>query len=149
MTNKQKNKTGDKRNTCLPSCWSVCPSCLPSCWSLCSSCLPSCWSLCPLSLFLVHLVSLLFPFVSLLVSVLVCHCVLSPFSFVLSPFLLAIVSLVFILGGHCVRLVSLQFQFVSQVCRCWCPPLSASHVAFLFICLPDLSLLVSALFRWP
>ena len=55
------------------------------------------------------------------------------------------------------------------VCRCWCPPFSAGHVAFLFNCLPGLpcwcppfsaatclficfsgvSLLVSALFRWP
>ena len=39
-------------------------------------------------------------------------------------------------------------SFVSQVCHCWCPPFSAGHVAFLFICLPGLSLLVSALFRW-
>ena len=31
----------------------------------------------------------------------------------------------------------------------WCPPFSAGHVAFLFICLPGLLLLVSALFRWP
>ena len=29
------------------------------------------------------------------------------------------------------------------------PPLSVSHVAFLFMCLPGLSLVVSALFRWP
>ena len=47
-----------------------------------------------------------------------------------------------------------------QVCHCWCPPFplanhwwcppfSTCHVAFLFICLPGLSLLVSALFRWP
>ena len=44
-------------------------------------------------------------------------------------------------GGH---------SFVSQVCHWWCPPCSAGHVAFLFICLPGLSLLVSALFfRWP
>ena len=45
------------------------------------------------------------------------------------------------------------YSFVSQVCHCWCPPFSAGfsagHVAFLFICLPHLSLLVSALFRWP
>ena len=27
--------------------------------------------------------------------------------------------------------------------RCWCPPFSVGHVAFLFICLPGLSLLVS------
>ena len=31
----------------------------------------------------------------------------------------------------------------------WCPPLSVGHAAFLWICLPGLSLLVSALFRWP
>ena len=63
------------------------------------------------------------------------------------------------------------YSFVSQACHCWCPPFSAGHVAFLyiclpalhcwcpppfllavaflFICLPGLSLLVSALFRWP
>ena len=59
------------------------------------------------------------------------------------------------------------YSFVSQVCHCWCPPFSAGHAAFLFICpqachwwcppfsavsihcLPGLSLLVSALFRWP
>ena len=48
------------------------------------------------------------------------------------------------------------YSFVSQVCYCWCPPFSVGHVAFLFICLPGLSLpvfclpglslLVSALF---
>ena len=38
---------------------------------------------------------------------------------------------------------------VRLLCHCWCPPFSAGHVAFLFICLPGLSLLVSALFRWP
>ena len=41
------------------------------------------------------------------------------------------------------------YSFVSQVCHCWCPPFPAGHAAFLFICLPGLSLLVSALFRWP
>ena len=41
------------------------------------------------------------------------------------------------------------YSFVSQACRCWCPPWSVGHVAFLFICLPGLSLLVSALFPWP
>ena len=35
------------------------------------------------------------------------------------------------------------YSFVSQVCRCWCPPFSAGHVAFLFVCLPGLSLVVS------
>ena len=38
------------------------------------------------------------------------------------------------------------YSYVSQVCHWWCPPFSAGRVAFLFICLPDLSLLVSALF---
>ena len=41
------------------------------------------------------------------------------------------------------------YSFVTQVCHCWCPPFSASHVGFLFICLPGLSRLVSVLFRWP
>ena len=40
------------------------------------------------------------------------------------------------------------YSFVSQVRYCWCPPFSVGHVAFLFICLPGLSLLVSALFHW-
>ena len=40
------------------------------------------------------------------------------------------------------------YSFVSQVCHCWCPPFSAGRVAFLCICLPGLSLLVSALFHW-
>ena len=35
------------------------------------------------------------------------------------------------------------YSFVSQVRHCWC------HVAFLFICLSGLSLVVSALCRWP
>ena len=38
------------------------------------------------------------------------------------------------------------YSFVSQVRYCWCPPFSVGHVAFLIICLPGLSLLVSALF---
>ena len=62
---------------------------------------------------------------------------------------------------------------VRPLCHCWCPPFSAGHVensvhlsprsvaagvhpfplamyvAFLFICLPGLSLVVSALFCWP
>ena len=38
------------------------------------------------------------------------------------------------------------YSFVSQVRYCCCPPFSVGHVAFLFICLPGLSLLVSALF---
>ena len=41
------------------------------------------------------------------------------------------------------------YSFVSHVCHCWCPPFSAGHAAFLFICLPGLSLVVSALFCWP
>ena len=38
---------------------------------------------------------------------------------------------------------------VRPLCHCWCPPISTGHVAFLFACLPGLSLVVSALFRWP
>ena len=34
------------------------------------------------------------------------------------------------------------YSFVSQVCHCWCPPFSAGHVAFLFMCLPSLSISV-------
>ena len=41
-----------------------------------------------------------------------------------------------------------HYSLVSEACHWWCPPFSADHVAFLFICLPHLSLLVSALFRW-
>ena len=33
------------------------------------------------------------------------------------------------------------YSCVSQVCHWWCPPFSAGRVAFLFICLPGLSLL--------
>ena len=36
---------------------------------------------------------------------------------------------------------------VRPLCHCWCPPISTGHVTFLFIRLPGLSLLVSALFR--
>ena len=38
---------------------------------------------------------------------------------------------------------------VRPLCRCWCPPFSAGHTTILFICLPGLSLVVSAHFRWP
>ena len=38
---------------------------------------------------------------------------------------------------------------VRPLCHCWCPPISTGHVTFLFFRLPGLSLLVSALFRWP
>ena len=41
------------------------------------------------------------------------------------------------------------YSFVSQVCHCWCQPFSAGDATILFICFPGLSLLVSALFRWP
>ena len=33
---------------------------------------------------------------------------------------------------------------VRPLCHCWCPPFSAGDAAFLFICLPGLSLVVSA-----
>ena len=38
------------------------------------------------------------------------------------------------------------YSFVCHICQCW---FSAGHVAFLFICLPGLSLLASAPFCWP
>ena len=41
------------------------------------------------------------------------------------------------------------YSLVSQVCHCWRPPFSAGDATFLFICFSGLSLLVSALFRWP
>ena len=51
-------------------------SCLTSCWSLCPSCLPSVPFLSPFLLVIVSALSLfLFPFVSLLVFLLVGHCV--------------------------------------------------------------------------
>ena len=34
---------------------------------------------------------------------------------------------------------------VRPLCHCWCPPFPAGHVAFLFICIPGLSLLVPAM----
>ena len=40
------------------------------------------------------------------------------------------------------------YSFVSQVCHWWCPPFSAGDATLLFICLPGLSLVVSAIFRW-
>ena len=33
-------------------------------------------------------------------------------------------------------------SFVFQVCHSWCPPFSAGHAAFLFICFPGLSLVL-------
>ena len=47
---------------------------------------------------------------------------------------------------HFYSFVSQVCSFVSQVCHCWCPPFSAGHAAFLFICPTGLSLVVSALF---
>ena len=34
------------------------------------------------------------------------------------------------------------YSFVPQACHCWCPPFSAGHAAFLFICFPGLSLVL-------
>ena len=48
-------------------------------------------------------------------------------------------------AGHAAFL----FLCLPQFCRWWCPPSSAGHGAFLFFCLPGLSRLVSALFRGP
>ena len=50
------------------------------------------------------------------------------------------------------RLACLPLPFIVSQAGClWSgfPPFSAGHVAFLFVCLPGLSLLVSALLRWP
>ena len=41
------------------------------------------------------------------------------------------------------------YSFVSQVCHCWCPPFFTGNATSIFICLPGLSLVVSALFRYP
>ena len=59
---------------CLPSVSFCLPSCFPFCWSLCTLCLPS-PVLSPFLWVTVRLVSLLSPFVSLLVSLFVGHCV--------------------------------------------------------------------------
>ena len=37
------------------------------------------------------------------------------------------------------------YSCVSQACHWWCPPFSAGHVAFLFFCLPGLSLVCPGL----
>ena len=57
--------------------------------------------------------------------------------------------------GWCPPFSTGHVAFLFMVCHCWCPPFSVGHVAFLCICLPGLSLLVSAViggvrpFRWP
>ena len=95
-----------------PFCLLCLLSCLPSCWSLCPSCLPS-----------FTFVSLLFPFVSLLVSLLlVDHCVR------LVSLLLSFASLfVSLLVGHCVRFVP-SVSLCLRSCLPSCPP-----------CLPSIS----------
>ena len=50
--------------------------------------------------------------------------------------------------GWCPPFSAGHVAFLFMVCHCWCPPFSVGHVAFLCICLPGLSLLVSALSRW-
>ena len=120
-------------SSCLPSCWyCVCLVSLnvcPSCWSLCPPCLPSVLFLSPflspfLLVFCVRLVSLLFPFVSLLVSGLV--------SFV----------------GPCVHLVSLLVAFLVIVSTALSPLLSPRLC--LLVLSPFLWVTVSALspFCW-
>ena len=124
---------------CLPFCL---PSFLPSCWSSCPPCLPSCPSLFPV----------LSPF-----SVVTASC-LSAFCYLLSPFLLVIVSglvpnccwslcpsclpsVSFCLPscplvGHCVRLVSRLVSLCLRSCppSCWslCPSCLPS-VPFFFL----------------
>ena len=41
------------------------------------------------------------------------------------------------------------YSLISQICQSWYLHFSAGDATFLFICFPGLSLLVSALFRWP
>ena len=143
------------RPACLPFCVRLLPSvslclrsCLPSCWSLCPPCPPS------------------VTFVSLLVSLLVGHCVrlvaivcvLSPFCFFLSPFLspflLAIVS---VLSPFCflLSLFLSPFLLMSQnvdlgMLRC-CPTCLGSTPQCVSSFRPDLraSLLLRALYLPP
>ena len=113
----------------------------------------------------VRLVSLLFPFVFLLVPLLVGHVSILSLSPVLFPFLghcVRLVSLLFpfvsllvsLLVDRCVRLVSLLFSFVSFLSpSCWslcpprpfCLPLSPVLSLFCFLLSPFLLLIVSAL----
>ena len=78
---------------------------------------------------------------------------LSPTSFHCLPGWVLVVGFPPFSAGHLVSAlfrwpcsISLHLQhfysLVSQVCHWWCPPFSAGHAAFLFICLPGLSLLV-------
>ena len=94
------------------------PACHPSLSPFVRSCLLSCWSLCLLVPHCVRLVSILFPFVSLLVPLHFGHCV--PLVSLLFPFVSLLVSLLVYLllslvVGHCVRLVSLLSPFVSTL----------------------------------
>ena len=120
----------------------MCPPCLPSFFLCLQSCLPSCGSLCPSCLPSFAFVSLLFPFDSLLVSVLG-HCV--RLVSLLFPFDSLFVSL---LVGHCVRLVSIHSFFVSGLflpsCGSLCPSCLPSF-AFVSLLLPFDSLLVCVL----
>ena len=104
-----RDSVSDFRPAChpFPSCWSLRPPCLPSV----SFCLPC---------HCVRLVSLLFAFVSLLVSFLAGHCVRClPLSRVLPPFLLVTVSLLFpfvyllvsLLVGHRLSLANPFMQY--------------------------------------
>ena len=135
-------------------------------------CLPSCLPLSPVSIVVVlvghcvGLVSLLFPFVSLLVfALLVGHCVrfvslLFAFVSLLVSLLVGhcvrLVSLLFLvslLGGHCVRLVSLLVSLLVghcvrffSFCLTSSPVLSRFLLAFLF---PFLLVIVSVLSPFP
>ena len=94
--------------SCLPSCWSLCPPCLPSFFLCLWSCLTSCGSLCPSCL-----PSLCFCLPSCLPS---CSS-FCPSCLPSVSFCLPLVSLVVpLLVGHCVRLVFLlSFTFASPL----------------------------------
>ena len=120
MTNKQRNKTGDKTQHLSPFllvsvsvfCFLLSPFLLgvplisllfPSCWSLCPPCLPS-FRL-PVSMLVLS------PFLLIIVFA------LSP---LLSPFLLVMVSLVFILGPSCLPSVSFCLPSCPRSCSSLC-----------------------------
>ena len=142
--------------SCLP-CGSLCPSCLPSCSSLRPSCLPSViFCLVSFCLPLVGHCACLVPSASLCLR----SCLPSCFPFCLSlcppaflspfivsacfPFAPGLVSLlfpfVFLLVGHCVRLVFLLFLFVSALCPSCLPFVSFCLLSCWSLCPPCLSL---------
>ena len=146
--------------SCPPSCWSLCPFCL-FISGLVSLLLGHCvrlgsrlvFPLSPvLSPFLLVIVSIFSPFCFLLSpflsSLLVIVSVLSPFCFLLSPFLSLLVDVLKSGLGNASLLSHLFGVYGCVICiismrlspRSVTGCVSAGHAAFLFICLPGLSL---------